>query len=66
MNVYLVSDLGEILIGTVDEVLAGSSHRSSGVGQSLESFLGDHVAEIMSDVDDGDSEGELNLALRVR
>jgi len=70
MNVHLVSELGEFLVGTVEEVLSGSPPGlppcSGGVGQSLGTFLCDHVAEMMSDVDDEDRDGELDLVLRVR
>lgn len=70
MNVYLVSGLGELLVGTVEEVLSGTPPglplSSGGVGQSIGSFLCDHVAEIMADVDDGGGDGGIDLVLRVR
>jgi hypothetical protein len=53
-KVYLVTELDEVYIGTVSELIDGVSDGSSGIGIPVASMISDLIADLAFDPEGGD------------
>jgi len=62
-SVYLVTELGETRLGTVEEIIGtnGDFYNEGGPGESLKSIFSDLVANLVSDNEDCE---EIRLEIR--
>ena len=62
-KVFLVTELDEVYVGTVAELINGVSDGSSGIGTPIASLISDLVSDLLFDPDGGD---KVSLTIELR